>query len=422
VCFITVAGFLNGPGFQQMRAYLRETCDDIWVIDCSPEGHQPEVNTRIFQGVQQPVCIVMASRSEKKTTALGAVHFQALPKGKREQKFVALKAMRLADKAWIACPDEARAPFLPASTGAWSDFPKLEDLFIYNGSGVQTKRTWVIAPDSDSLSRRWAKLISAAPEKKEELFHPTLRDGLPADRHIRSVVREAVPGYPVNLTRIIDEKGPMIAPVRYGYRSFDRQWIIPDIRVITQPNARLWQSQQNKSLFITSLSRTSPVNGPALTITALSPDLDHYRGSFGGRVYPLWADSESTQQNVKHGVLDLLSTRYGSTVTAEQVFSYIAALAANPAYISRFKKDLSTPGLRIPLTAEPELFRLVVEVGRKVIWLHTFGERISDPAHGRPSQPPRLPVEQRPTISKSGAISQASNDMGAPQEREFYVR
>ena len=42
VCFITVAGFLGGPGFQKMRDYLRRTCDDIWIIDCSPEGHQPE--------------------------------------------------------------------------------------------------------------------------------------------------------------------------------------------------------------------------------------------------------------------------------------------------------------------------------------------------------------------------------------------
>ena len=62
VCFITVAGFLNGPGFQKMRDYLRRTCSEIWVIDCSPEGHQPEVTTRIFQGVQQPVCIVLAAR------------------------------------------------------------------------------------------------------------------------------------------------------------------------------------------------------------------------------------------------------------------------------------------------------------------------------------------------------------------------
>jgi len=38
ICFISVAGFLSGPGFQRMREYLRRICDDIWVIDCSPEG------------------------------------------------------------------------------------------------------------------------------------------------------------------------------------------------------------------------------------------------------------------------------------------------------------------------------------------------------------------------------------------------
>jgi predicted helicase len=99
VCFITVAGFLNGPGFQKMRDYVRRTCDDIWVIDCSPEGHQPEVNTRIFQGVQQPICIVLASRSAKSDNSLPAkALFQALPRGHREEKFNALTALRLESK------------------------------------------------------------------------------------------------------------------------------------------------------------------------------------------------------------------------------------------------------------------------------------------------------------------------------------
>jgi len=66
ICFITVAGFLNGPGFQKMREELRRDCAAIWVVDCSPEGHQPDVNTRIFQGVQQPVCIVLAARTPNK--------------------------------------------------------------------------------------------------------------------------------------------------------------------------------------------------------------------------------------------------------------------------------------------------------------------------------------------------------------------
>src|SRR5207244_13444785 len=62
VCFITVAGFLNGPGFQRMRDDLRRTCSDIWVIDCSPGGDQREVAAPIFQGVQQPICVVLAAR------------------------------------------------------------------------------------------------------------------------------------------------------------------------------------------------------------------------------------------------------------------------------------------------------------------------------------------------------------------------
>jgi hypothetical protein len=54
--FITVAGFLAGPGFERMRQQLRRQCQEIRVIDCSPEGQQPETATGIFQGVQQPVC------------------------------------------------------------------------------------------------------------------------------------------------------------------------------------------------------------------------------------------------------------------------------------------------------------------------------------------------------------------------------
>ena len=116
VCYITVAGFLGGPGFQKMRDYLRRTCDDIWVIDCSPEGHQPEVSTRIFEGVQQPVCIVLASRSAKNDpTSPAKVRFHALPAGHRTEKFTALGSLRLQGaKAWTDCPTDWRAPFLPA--------------------------------------------------------------------------------------------------------------------------------------------------------------------------------------------------------------------------------------------------------------------------------------------------------------------
>ena len=67
-----------------MRADLRKSCSDIWVIDASPEGHQPAVNTRLFQGVQQEICIVLAlRRPDAKAGELARIRYRALPEGHR---------------------------------------------------------------------------------------------------------------------------------------------------------------------------------------------------------------------------------------------------------------------------------------------------------------------------------------------------
>ena len=406
ICFITVAGFLNGPGFQKMRDYLRRTCDDIWVIDCSPEGHQPEVNTRIFQGVQQPVCIVLASRSaNNKAETPARVRFQALPSGHRTEKFAALGKLTLGDEAWADCPSDWRAPFLPASMGEWATYPAQEDLFIYNGSGVMPGRTWIIAPDATTLQRRWQILISAKEEEKETLFHPHLRGGKLGDKHSKKIVATPLTGYEPRSIAVADDKGVCEPPARYAFRSFDRQWIIPDSRLINQPNPELWALRSDNQVFLTTLTRTSPSTGPALTITGLVPDLDHYNGR-GGRAFPLWCDSNASISNVRPKLLTFLAQKYGVEVSAEDVVAYIAATAAHPAFTVRFRNDLSTPGLRIPFTAERNTFAEVVELGRTVIWLHTFGERMADPAKGRPAGPPRLPSAQHPRIPKEGTIPQ----------------
>jgi len=93
-------------------------------------------------------------------------------------------------------------------------------------------------------------------------------------------------------------------------------------------------------------------------------------------------------------------------VGAEDVIAYIAGIAAHPAFTARYQEDLSTPGLRIPLTSDPDTFAETSELGRTVIWLHTFGERMADPAKGRSAQPPRLPPARTPRIPAKGAIPQ----------------
>lgn len=403
ICFITVAGFLNGPGFQKMRDYLRRTTDEIWVIDCSPEGHQPEVNTRIFQGVQQPVCIVIASRSPARRTVEGParVRYRSLPKGLREEKFATLDGIDLDGAGWMECPSDWRAPFLPAIHGLWSAFAPLEQLFIYNGSGVMPGRTWIIAPDQDSLERRWQTLIACADEdEKERLFHP--HEG--GDRNIGRVVSRGLPGYEAQTLPVGKDKSKCVKPIRYGFRSFDRQWIIPDNRVINRPNPELWHAHSAKQIYLTALMAHSPTEGPAFTFTGLIPDLHHYKGSFGGRAFPLWMDNKEAISNIRPGILTLLAERYNKAVIPDDVMAYLAAVASHPAYTARFREDLVQPGLRIPITADAKIFSEAVLLGRTVLWLHTFGERFADAKAGRPARAPRLPSNDSPKIPVGGAI------------------
>ena len=85
----------------------------------------------------------------------------------------------------------------------------------------------------------------------------------------------------------------------------------------------------------------------------------------------------------------------------EELFAYIAAVAAHPAYTERFREDLVQPGLRIPLTADAGLFDQAVAVGKEVVWLHTFGERFADSNSDRPASPPRLAKEIAPKVPKT---------------------
>ncbi len=171
VCFITVAGFLNGPGFQKMRDDLRRDSSDIWVIDCSPEGHQPDVPTRIFEAVQQPVCIVLTARAPNKDrNAPARLRYATLPKGKRDEKFKALAKLSLANSDWEDGAGGWRDPFLPEQSGAWPTFPSLMDFFGWSSPGVKTHRTWVIAPNIQSLEERWDALRREKARRKSRTF------------------------------------------------------------------------------------------------------------------------------------------------------------------------------------------------------------------------------------------------------------
>ncbi|GLV51294.1 hypothetical protein TBS_18640 [Thermobispora bispora] len=261
----------------------------------------------------------------------------------------------------------------------------------WQAPGVKPNRTWVYDPNPAVLRARWERLIKAPVDDKAVLFKES------DARKIDSVV-QPIAGLAAHTGTIKDESGPCPDPVRVAYRSFDRQWVIPDTRVQERPRPELWQVASNHQVFAVEQHAHPIQSGPGLVFAAYVPDMDHFKGSAGGRVLPLYRDRAAGISNLAPDLIRVLSQRLGLPVTAPDVLAYIAAVTAHSGYTQRFAENLRTPGVRVPLTADPELWAQAVRIGKRVVWLHTYGERFADPTEGRPAGPPKPDPSQRAKV------------------------
>ena len=408
VAFITTSAYLTGPGFVGMREYLRKTADEGWIIDLSPEGHQPKVSTRIFPEVQHPLCIgIFLRKSDQQHAGPAPIKYISVG-GTRKEKFAQLKELDPDSDDWSACSTGWQDPFHPPPDVTWATFPGLRDVMHFASPGIKANRTWVRSPSEDILRDRWSRLVKADPLAQPKLFKESRDANL--DSTPESITR---PGS--RLPPFRREPGLHPAIRKYAARSFDLQYIIADPRVLNDPRQDLWRIHGPRQLYITELHNQPLSSGPGITFAAFVPDMHHYKGNGGGRVFPLYQDAEGQLSNVSENLVTYLSQQFASSVTPEDFVAYLAGIIAHPGYTTYFEKSLKTPGVRFPLTASVQLWDEAVRLGREVIWLHTRGERFCDPASNRPSLPPRMSEGERPKLERSIAPS-----VDAMPESIFY--
>jgi hypothetical protein len=369
VSFISASSYLDGDAFCGMREHMRRLCDEIWILDLGGEGRGTRKSDNVF-AIQTPVAIAVAVRAGKaKKNRPAAVHYARI-EGTREAKLASLDGIAdFASVKWQICPDDWQDPFRPAGKGKYFDWPLLIDLMPWQHSGVQLKRTWPIGPDSDTLGRRWRALLSA--KDRSAAFHGT------GDREIHGTYRVA-------LTAEADSKpiaqlprnAPMPPVVRYAYRSFDRQTVIADGRLMSRPRPDLWCAHGEQQVYLTSLFSQPLGVGSSLTACHYTPDLDHFRGSYGAKAaIPLFRNAAATEANVLPGLLDLLGRAYKRRVTPEDFLAYVYGALAQPGFTAHYAKELETRELRVPMTKDAALFEKVRDAGGRLLWLHTYGER-----------------------------------------------
>ncbi len=376
VSFISASSYLHGDAFCGMREQMRRQCDEIWILDLGGEGRGTHQSENVF-AIQTPVAIAVAFRArEAKTDTPARVHY-ARVEGTSQEKLAALDAITaFSTVEWQECPDSWQDPFRPGGAGSYFGWPLLQDFMPWQHSGTQLKRTWPIAPDRETLERRWHALLNAA--DRAEAFRRT------DDREIHV-------SYDVDLTGNGDStpiaslsiSAPIPEVQRYAYRSLDRHYIIADGRLMSRPRPDLWRAHSDKQVYLTSLFSQALGSGPALTSSAFIPDLDHFRGSYGAKaVIPLYRTADASQSNILPGLLEMLGICYQCAVTPEDFLAYVYGVLAQPAFTALFTKELESRDLRVPITRDAPLFERARAVGAHLLWLHTYGERFVP--EGRP--------------------------------------
>ena len=376
VSYISAASYLNGDAFVGMREHLRRLCDEVWIIDLGGELRGTRKNENVF-AIQTGVAIAVGACYGQPNTGTPAVVHYAQVEGTREEKLARLESITdFGDFEWELCPAGWQAPFRPAGVGRYFSWPQLIDLMPWQHSGVQLKRTWPIAPDEDTLKRRWRALLNASDraeafrESGDRVVTRSYRPILPTQQR-----QKAISQLPSN--------APMPNVTRYAFRSFDRPWVIADERLIARPRPELWGTHGERQVYVTTLLNHPLGGGPALTATSEIPDLHHFRGSFGSReIVPLYRDRQARLPNIVPGLLDLFSRTYNEKVTPEDFLASAYGVLAQPSFTQRFRKELETRELRLPLTKDSKLFAEVSVIGRRLVWLHTYAERLS--GAGRP--------------------------------------
>ena len=382
VSFISASSYLDGEAFSGMREHMRRLCDDIWILDIGGEGRGTHKDDNIF-AIQTPVAIAIAVRSEEVNQEIPArIHYIRI-EGNREAKLAELDTIKeIANLKWQDCPNEWQASFRPSGKGNYFNWPLLTDLMPWQQSGCKVSRKWPIGSSVNILVHRWSVLLSASDTDRSDLFHES------RDRKINRTYSDLFhPDCQLPSIISLDRNERIIQPVRYAYRSFDRQWIIPDNRVGDVFSVRLWRTHSDHQVYLTSLLTKRLGAGPALMACAAVPDLDHFSNRGAKDTIPLYRTTDSSVANFLPNLLELLGDAIKHKVNPENFLAYIYGILAQPAFTERFHKELETRELRIPITKNAKLFKKVCDIGAQLLWLHTYGVRFV-PKNRRPGQIP----------------------------------
>jgi hypothetical protein len=384
VCFVAPNSWLTGPGFLGLRLLARQRADEILVVDLGGDNIGAVKEENIFP-IKTPVAVVLLVRKTGgSSTSLASVRLAKIS-GTKKQKLKRLEDAKISALSFTSLTLAGHEAWqLQTGDAMWLNHPELKNLLPWQQPGCKWNRTWPIAPDASTLASRWRRLLRSSDLTDRADCFVTAKTG-------RSIHTQVGPLKPIADLGPRSKSAPI---VRYGFRSFDRQWVFADSRISSGYRPVLWDSLGPDQIFLASLMTGQISDGPAMTCFVDVPDLHCFHGRGGKDLLPVYRDKSGTP-NSDPELLKRLSEVFGvgskNPVTHESLVAYIFGVLAGTDYATRYSEELKVPGPRVPITRNTDLFIEMVEFGEYLLWLQTFGIRLGSSSRQqlRPADPIR---------------------------------
>ncbi|MBX7135823.1 MAG: N-6 DNA methylase [Fimbriimonadaceae bacterium] len=389
LAYITNHAWLDNPTFRGMRKSLRDTFDDIWILDLhgnskkkerAPDGSADE---NVFD-IQQGVAISLFVRYQDRRKARKKLVRHAELWGSRDAKYDFLSTHDVANTPWsVVTVDEPMCLFVPRNAGSLDEeFAKMWDLAqIFNKNGDPAPG---ILTTQDEFAISWTAEEMAG---KIERFRETANEA--EAREIWRLCSQSQWNYGRAKTALAGEAWrAMVKPILY--RPFDVRYTVYDRNVAVHRRERMSghvvRANGENLLLLTTRQTKDQWNALCTQLLCAHKSASRFDITFA---FPLWLYPDDA--------LDLSAARCSNlreefvcslpgSPDPEQVFSYIYAVLHSPSYRERYAQHLRSAFPRLPSTANERLFRTLAEKGGRLVGLHARGSR---PAVALP----RFPVE-----------------------------
>ncbi|MHA1698339.1 MAG: type ISP restriction/modification enzyme [Promethearchaeota archaeon] len=393
--FVVNNAFIYKMIYRQMRHSLLSTFDKIFVVnlhgnsnigETTPDGKKDENIFPIKVGV---AIVLMIKKKQEKTKRRPSkeLHrqcsvFYSEIFGLRHEKLEFLK-----NRSIYSMLNETLNPRAPhyffikkdmSLEKEYMQYPSLTDIFDEYIIGVKTHRDdFIVEFEKEAIVKKIKELVSNTPDQAiKEKF--VLKDDLNVISHYRRHLRETG----IDETRIIP----------YSYRVFDDRWIYYDDAIITRNRKKIMScmlSGKNIAIITTRLLSSRRFDHCFVSNKVGDIGILSSRTSESAYYFPLYkarpiskrsaafnkanvdSGSNGICINIKEKFIQEITNKFPSMrITPKDIFGYIYAVLHMKAYRDRYLEFLKIDFPRIPFVDNPEIFKRIGEIGKKLVDIH----------------------------------------------------